>query len=840
MRITTGITLALLMSTAGCGGDDEDGGVLSPTGPSAVSSPAQAHGGLATAQANNMKSAKPDTRTVDFSSVKWAWNAARTHLEPDSFPDARVRSGSNVWRRDSGTGLIRIFSDTDLSGMSFSTSGSSWPLSMRRAGLYVSNISGDDVERIRAGGGIGGRADEPTAINCWASEAGKEVTVDAVGASIETPVEVTCNRSIDLPDDEAVVKTAAVPSASPDWIDLIHNRYALRVPAGRSVYVDVILYPDDNGTSARVGNVVWPPVPPGEMASLSALVVHQPGRTVGSDNPPIILICLEPSSSLPKLPGPCPDRVEVGSTVNLRAIVLPLPSGYVTAEVNGSLNGKIECSVGRTARTCGWRISQLSGSGTPGRFVSGDSEILTWKAPSSPGSVTIGARYQIYVQGVGGFFPIPEHWSDNKGDAAGSNTLTFDVIEPTPPPDLRPHLSCDNGEPLPTDSSPRPNDPPRMGSCDSIDGADVEVTLTVTRPNGTTVSSLLYTVEWVVRGGEHAISSSHPTSTTSRANHLLTWSSTGLTTGDQGVVVAAARPNGYDYAFNSTQVTIIVKERDLPPVVSEIACTPRVTPQGDNPAVCTATLDAPGGQGHLVDLSIDASDPNDDPLTYIWRAANGSFNGGVRTNQTTWDAAGLSPGQYTVTVTVAERITGGQERSVNVNVARYHPLCLHPRQWVGERDAVPDDRGSVLRSVPRHPYQQLPMVHDGSRRTWRFGGDHGGRREQHLRRGSGCVQGERGSVEFELRSRRSQVRPQRRGLQPELRRRERQRLPVGQRIPDKSIVEPSAAGSIVLPAAIHAPTASRVWSRPKPTSRFMSTTRRAVLDAVTATRHLRA
>ena len=113
MRITTGITLALLMSTAGCGGDDEDGGVLSPTGPSAVSSPAtppmgttnaQAHGGLATAQANNMQSAKPDTRTVDFSSVTWAWNAARTHLEPDSFPDARVRSGSNVWRRDSGDG----------------------------------------------------------------------------------------------------------------------------------------------------------------------------------------------------------------------------------------------------------------------------------------------------------------------------------------------------------------------------------------------------------------------------------------------------------------------------------------------------------------------------------------------------------------------------------------------------------------------------------------------------------------------------------------------------------------------------------------------------------------
>ena len=75
-------------------------------------------------------------------------------------------------------------------------------------------------------------------------------------------------------------------------------------------------------------------------------------------------------------------------------------------------------------------------------------------------------------------------------------------------------------------------------------------------------------------------------------------------------------------------------------MVSAVTCTPRVTPQGD-PDVCTATLDAPGGQGHLVDLSIDASDPNDDPLTYIWRAARGSFNGGVRTNRTTWSAAAL-------------------------------------------------------------------------------------------------------------------------------------------------------------------------------------------------------
>ena len=434
------------------------------------------------------------------------------------------------------------------------------------------------------------------------------------------------------------------------------------------------VYPTNNASAQRTGQLVWDSsAPQGTLVNLMPVSVTQEAAPVRGTDSPITLICLEPSSSLPKRPGSCPDRVEVGSTVSLRAIVVPTPTGHATVQVNGRANGKIECGVGKDARTCGWRISQLTGSGTPGRFESGDSVNLTWRAPSSPGEVTIGGKYQVYEAAYSPALGelVPEHWSGNKGHAAGSNTLTFNVIEPTPPPDLRPHLSCDNGVP---DSDIDKNGT----SCDSIGGADVVVTLTVTRPNGTTVSSLLYDVEWDVRGGSHVISSSHPTSSTSRARHRLTWSSTGLTTGDQGVVVAAARPNGYNHAFNSTQVTIIAKERDLPPVVSEIACTPRVTPQGDNPAVCTATLDAPGGQGHLVDLSIDASDPNDDPLTYIWRAANGSFNGGVRTNRTTWNAAGLSTGQYTVTANVAERFTGVHTQDVVVHVVRYTPPVQIP------------------------------------------------------------------------------------------------------------------------------------------------------------------
>ena len=61
-------------------------------------------------------------------------------------------------------------------------------------------------------------------------------TVDAVGASIETPVEVTCNRSIDLPDDD-VVKTAAVPwIARLDSISFITQRLEGSLPDVRFMF----------------------------------------------------------------------------------------------------------------------------------------------------------------------------------------------------------------------------------------------------------------------------------------------------------------------------------------------------------------------------------------------------------------------------------------------------------------------------------------------------------------------------------------------------------------------------------------------------------------------------
>ena len=161
----------------GCG-DDEDGGggPLAPSriSPVDVTAANNAPGRIAgvgdivgeAGVAEGLNAAGPDVRmagkpanTINFNGVDWEWNAKRTHLEPQSFPDARALSNSNVWRRDSGTGLIRIFSNDDLSGFGFETAGGRWDLSQRRVGLYVSEITGTEVDQISSGGDSGGRDD---------------------------------------------------------------------------------------------------------------------------------------------------------------------------------------------------------------------------------------------------------------------------------------------------------------------------------------------------------------------------------------------------------------------------------------------------------------------------------------------------------------------------------------------------------------------------------------------------------------------------------------------------------------------------------------------------------
>ena len=322
MRITTGMALLLLLTAAGCGGDDD--GVVNPLAPSGIApadtasgqsdaSSAQVAQGDLTSMTNGMRSATAAKNTIDFSGVSWSWNAKNTHLEPDSLPDARVQAGSNVWRRDSGTGLIRIFSDADLDGMTFSTAAGSWPLSMRRAGLYVSGITGAEVDQISSGGGGGGGGggNEPrngprngprsSHLQCWPSDTSRAPRLAAESAyagTVSFVITITCNRAVDGSDGQNRTRDAAatpahfyaaVPaSGSPPWGQgTTEVTWVTKTPASiavnntasapnYSVSVGFSFQRNETG-SLRAGHLVWDAVVPSGVTkpTLTARLVQQ-------------------------------------------------------------------------------------------------------------------------------------------------------------------------------------------------------------------------------------------------------------------------------------------------------------------------------------------------------------------------------------------------------------------------------------------------------------------------------------------------------------------------------------------------------------------------------------
>ena len=247
MGMRIGAVVLALLVTAGCG-DDEGGGPMSPSpvDTATSSSPGQTRmpgmpglggeggdEGLHSMSGPDARMAGKPANTINFNGVNWSWNAQETHLEPDSFPDERVLSNSNVWKRDDGTGLIRTFSNDNLSGFGFETAGGRWNLSERRAGLYVSNITAEDVEQIRAGGGSGGRGDDgsgdgggddgggddgrggprntPT-LECEASDTNPNNqtrlgAIDPGAGTVSFLIEVTCNRAA-LSAEKETVETA--------------------------------------------------------------------------------------------------------------------------------------------------------------------------------------------------------------------------------------------------------------------------------------------------------------------------------------------------------------------------------------------------------------------------------------------------------------------------------------------------------------------------------------------------------------------------------------------------------------------------------------------------------
>ena len=136
--------------------------------------------------------------------------------------------------------------------------------------------------------------------------------------------------------------------------------------------------------------------------------------------------------------------------------------------------------------------------------------------------------------------------------------------------------------------------------------------------------------------------------------------------------IFSEEPNGFIAQFwigrrNSREVPI----PNQPPTVSVAASTTSITRPCTPPAVsatCTPT-------GNEVQLTANATDPDNDQLLYTWSVTGGRLTGEGR--QVTWDLTGVANGSYTATVEVNDGNQHTANGSATVTVAEC-PDCRVP------------------------------------------------------------------------------------------------------------------------------------------------------------------
>ena len=672
--------------------------------------------------------------TIDFSSVTWSWNSAETHLEPSSIPDSRVQAGSNVWQRDDDTGLIRIFSDEDLGGWAFVTAGSSWSLSMRRPGLYVSNISAADVELIASGsGGSGGSGprgeprnepgnrpraactlvynyhdssayDGPLGHYVYATDGAGYTPSTAqagyIGAFIHLDLSGDCSGgssadrtalySLAKPNSFSYLRydhyAEWSPGGSGSWLQNVEDYGAIQgrhyyiiersgdgelVDPVTKMWVRVILFGTNGGTQKR-GRMGW-----------AGSAAGMPDITITWNGLDSFLIPPRPPRPTPRVECVEGCIVQQGGELELRLVLdEPLIPGLpkllrprfdpptIFREVTGRTQRDNWRECGIGQTDRAECLWRVKQTDGPGSLLGGSSYSFLWEAPRDPGSHKIKIGYE--YKAWGSF----KEWGYRDTAFEG-----VDVTVTVPPP------RADRG-PVTTPLVCAPLIPPDTGWPCSVkinaedeipsrkrDLAIAEFMITAHDPEGDPIA---YRWETHDRGVQ-TVTSLTPAeileldpSRNSTSGSKLSWNMQGL---DPRIYPVTVSVLDTPYRLGTGITATLHVENFVPnaaPAISLI-CAPRFQPQSGASNPCTATLDTPaiGSDGARIDFGAVVTDPENDSFTVAWTASAGSLSTSSGTN-TTWNGSTLTAGQSaTVTATATDSDGAASTATDTVHVLDY-------------------------------------------------------------------------------------------------------------------------------------------------------------------------